>query len=111
MCNAFGGGLQGETLFRTVIEVAGGGGGGGGGGGNTEAAVRTALDDYMARLPELLNMVEVHQFLCAQDVCWSLIIDRNLLVCAGGDSRCQVYSIFQLPLPQVQVLCEDEWGF
>lgn len=65
-CNGFGCGLQGETLFRTVIEVAGGGGGGGGGGGNTEAAVRTALDDYMARLPELLNMVEVHHFLCTR---------------------------------------------
>lgn len=50
---------QGETLFRTVIEVTGGGGGGGGGGGNTEAAVRIALDDYMARLPELLNIIEV----------------------------------------------------
>ena len=51
-------GLQGETLFRTVIEVTGGGGGGGGG-GSSEAAVRAALEDYKARLPEEINMVEV----------------------------------------------------
>eukprot|EP00891_Asterochloris_glomerata_P001316 jgi/Astpho2/1316/Aster-06188 len=49
---------QGETLFRTVIEVTGGGGSGGGG-GSSEAAVRAALEDYKARLPEEINMVEV----------------------------------------------------
>ena len=42
-----------------MIEVTGGGTGGGGSGGNSEAAVRTALDDYMTRLPELLNLIEV----------------------------------------------------
>jgi len=51
--------LQGETLFRTVIEVTGGGGAAGASGGSSEAAVRTALEDYMAHLPEPLNMVEV----------------------------------------------------
>ncbi|DBA86689.1 TPA: Dynein alpha chain, flagellar outer arm [Trebouxia sp. C0004] len=50
---------QGETLFRTVIEVTGGGGAAGASGGSSEAAVRTALEDYMARLPEPLNMVEI----------------------------------------------------
>ena len=51
--------LQGETLFRTVIDVTGGGGAAGGSSGSSEAAVRTALEDYMTRLPEPLNMVEV----------------------------------------------------
>ena len=51
--------LQGETLFRTVIEVTGGGGAAGGSSGSSEAAVRTALEDYMARLPEPLNIIEV----------------------------------------------------
>ena len=47
----------GETLFRTVSEVSGGSGGGGGGG--SESAVRSALNDYLERLPEPFNMVEV----------------------------------------------------
>jgi len=47
--------LQGETLFRTVIEVTGGGGAAGASGGSSEAAVRTALEDYMARLPNQLH--------------------------------------------------------
>ena len=51
--------VQGETLFRTVIEVTGGGGAAGASGGSSEAAVRTALEDYMARLPQPLEMVEV----------------------------------------------------
>jgi hypothetical protein len=59
--------VQGETLFRTVIEVTGGGTGGGGGGGSTEAAVRGALESYMTRLPEPLNMVEVG--FCTNTVC------------------------------------------
>lgn len=42
-----------------MIEVTGGGGAAGGSSGSSEAAVRTALEDYMARLPEPLNMVEV----------------------------------------------------
>lgn len=42
-----------------MIEVTGGGGAAGASGGSSEAAVRTALEDYMARLPEPLNMVEV----------------------------------------------------
>lgn len=44
-----------------MIEVTGGGGAAGGSSGSSEAAVRTALEDYMARLPEPLNMVEVTQ--------------------------------------------------
>lgn len=51
--------VQGETLFRTMIEVTGGGGAAGASGGSSEAAVRTALEDYMARLPQPLEMVEV----------------------------------------------------
>ena len=42
-----------------MIEVTGGGGAAGATGGSSEAAVRIALEDYMARLPEPLNMVEV----------------------------------------------------
>ena len=42
-----------------MIEVTGGGGAAGASGGSSEAAVRIALEDYMARLPEPLNMVEV----------------------------------------------------
>ena len=51
--------VQGETLFKTVIEVSGGGGSGGSSGGGTEALVRSSLQDFMARLPEPFNMVEV----------------------------------------------------
>ncbi|KAK9817742.1 hypothetical protein WJX72_001478 [[Myrmecia] bisecta] len=50
---------QGETLFRTVIEVTGGGAAGGGGSGGGEAAIRAALEDYKARLPEPFIMVEI----------------------------------------------------
>lgn len=55
--------MQGETLFKTVIEVSGGGGSGGSSGGGTEALVRSSLQDFMQRLPEPFNMVEVRSSL------------------------------------------------
>ncbi len=51
--------MQGETLFRTVVEVTGGSSAGGGGGGGAESAVRASLEKYLERLPPLINMVEV----------------------------------------------------
>ena len=76
-------GLQGETLFRTVIEVTGGGGGGGGG-GSSEAAVRAALEDYKARLPEEINMVEVrHGCPAAVQRSGSLHLRQHALVSAA----------------------------
>lgn len=54
-----------------MIEVTGGGGAAGGSSGNSEAAVRTALEDYMARLPEPLNMVEVLTQRHKEKLLWS----------------------------------------
>ncbi|CAD7704939.1 unnamed protein product [Ostreobium quekettii] len=49
---------EGETLFRTLIDVSGGGSGGGGG-GSGESTVRSSLEAFMERLPEPFVMVEV----------------------------------------------------
>jgi dynein heavy chain len=49
----------GETLFRTVVDVTGGGGGAAGGGVSGEAAVRSALADYLERLPVPFIMVDL----------------------------------------------------
>eukprot|EP00878_Enallax_costatus_P012531 GHUV01013087.1.p1 GENE.GHUV01013087.1~~GHUV01013087.1.p1 ORF type:complete len:2750 (+),score=1040.15 GHUV01013087.1:633-8882(+) len=51
----------GETLFKTITLVSGGGAGSSGGGGAGEAAVRSALKDYMERLPEPFVMLEIEQ--------------------------------------------------
>lgn len=50
---------EGETLFRTVTDVSGGGGSTGAGGGGTESMVRSTLEDFMERLPEAFNMVDI----------------------------------------------------
>jgi dynein heavy chain len=49
----------GETLFKTITEVSGGSAGAVAGGGSGEGAVRTALQDYLARLPEPFVMLDV----------------------------------------------------
>lgn len=48
---------EGETLFRTIFNVASGGGGGGAGGSSDR--VRTELERYMETLPEPFIMVEI----------------------------------------------------
>ena len=50
---------EGDTLFRTIQEVAGGGGGGASGGESKESVVRSGLADFLERLPETFNMVEI----------------------------------------------------
>jgi dynein heavy chain len=49
---------QGEILFKTVTEVSGGGSGGGGGGG-AEDRIRSAVEDFLATIPESFNMIEI----------------------------------------------------
>jgi dynein heavy chain len=49
----------GETLFSTITDVSGSGSGASGGGGGGEAMVRAALKEYMERLPELFNLVDI----------------------------------------------------
>lgn len=48
---------EGETLFRTIFNVASGGGGGGAGGSSDR--VRIELERYMETLPEPFIMVEI----------------------------------------------------
>lgn len=54
---------QGETLFKTIMEVSGSsggrGGGGGGSGGGTEERVRRGVQELLETLPEPFNMVEI----------------------------------------------------
>eukprot|EP00879_Flechtneria_rotunda_P021343 GHRR01022494.1.p1 GENE.GHRR01022494.1~~GHRR01022494.1.p1 ORF type:complete len:925 (+),score=321.59 GHRR01022494.1:1101-3875(+) len=49
----------GETLFRTITEVSGGGTGASGSNSAGEAAVRSALKEYLERLPELFVMLDI----------------------------------------------------
>ena len=66
-----------------MIEVTGGGGAAGGSSGSSEAAVRTALEDYMARLPEPLNMVEVQPVTLVESLDQLLLHDRQKILCSN----------------------------
>eukprot|EP00884_Botryococcus_braunii_P010094 jgi/Botrbrau1/19086/Bobra.0077s0003.2 len=50
---------QGETMFRTIVEIRGRGGGAGGGSVGAESAVRESLTSFLNRLPTPFNMIEV----------------------------------------------------
>lgn len=51
---------QGETLFKTIMDVSGGGGSGGGGSaGPSEERVRRGVQEFLETLPEQFNMVEI----------------------------------------------------
>lgn len=51
---------EGETLFRTVVDVSGGGGSGSSSSGNDhQSNIRTRLGSYMESLPPSLNLIEI----------------------------------------------------
>ena len=53
---------EGETLFRTVVDVSGGAGGGGtgsAGSGDVQGGIRSQLTSFMESLPPPLNLIEI----------------------------------------------------